>query len=258
MRGYAYFILGKGQKLTRKAHERLDVLTEINELNSGFQIAMRDLHIRGTGNILGAEQSGHMATVGVELYSRILKQAIKQTSEQRSAPDNKETPSRLVDLSLNVNAYIPITYIEDLSQRFNVYRQIAGAKQSKAVDKLSVALRDRYGRLPKEVSVSLKIAKLRIVASDAGIVKIKGDDTQYVFSFLDAFGSVSKALSNTLQKLHPDIAVSQRRIVIQLDAGAEDGKNLDKLIAIVKHIIAFRERILASLNSATARPVSKR
>ena len=171
-RAYAYFTFTRNKILTEVAQKRLSAIREFTEFGSGFKIAMRDLEIRGAGNILGGEQHGHMETVGYDLYLKLLGEAVKmEKGELPAAPVDNEC---LVDMQ--VQAHIPERYIENLSQRLDIYRRIAGIKtQDDALDVLD-ELTDRFGKQPASVQGLIDIALLRNMASQIGIFEVKQRD----------------------------------------------------------------------------------
>ncbi len=171
-RAYAYFTFTRNKILTEVAQKRLSAIREFTEFGSGFKIAMRDLEIRGAGNILGGEQHGHMETVGYDLYLKLLGEAVKmEKGELLAAPVDNEC---LVDMQ--VQAHIPERYIENLSQRLDIYRRIAGIKtQDDALDVLD-ELTDRFGKPPASVQGLIDIALLRNMASQIGIFEVKQRD----------------------------------------------------------------------------------
>ena len=171
-RAYAYFTFTRNKILTEVAQKRLSAIREFTEFGSGFKIAMRDLEIRGAGNILGGEQHGHMETVGYDLYLKLLGEAVKmEKGELPAAPVDNEC---LVDMQ--VQAHIPERYIENLSQRLDIYRRIAGIKnQDDALDVLD-ELTDRFGKPPSSVQGLIDIALLRNMASQIGIFEVKQRD----------------------------------------------------------------------------------
>src|SRR5690606_21919288 len=119
---YAYFTYQKNKVLSADAERRLQALREFTELGSGFKLALRDLEIRGAGNLLGAEQHGHIANIGFELYCQLLEEAVRELKGHVTVPERE--PS----LDLNVNAYLPSEYIADGRQKIDIYKAIAAAK----------------------------------------------------------------------------------------------------------------------------------
>ena len=161
---YAYFTYRKDRVLGEAAEKRLAAIREFTELGSGFKIAMRDLEIRGAGNILGAEQHGHIAAVGFDLYSRLLEEAVREARGEE-APRMVET-----SIELPVEAYIPDTYIPDPNQKVAIYKRIAAFSSLSEIPDLEDELVDRFGDLPGPVGNLLAVAKIRVLA---GWLKIK-------------------------------------------------------------------------------------
>ncbi|PKL46129.1 MAG: transcription-repair coupling factor [Planctomycetes bacterium HGW-Planctomycetes-1] len=174
-RAYAFFLLPKRRSITPVAVKRLKAIEEYSQLGAGFKIALRDLEIRGAGNILGPEQSGHINTIGFELFCKLLAEAVKRL---RNEPTEKE-PCAVVDLGFSV--YIPRSYIQADSQRMNVYRRIAAARVPQDIERLDEELNDMFGKICPEVRKMLELAEIRILASAAGIraITISGDDVVF-------------------------------------------------------------------------------
>lgn len=156
---YAYFTYQRDKVLSETAEKRLQAIKEFTELGSGFKIAMRDLSIRGAGNILGAEQHGHIATVGFELYSQMLKEAI---AEIKGDKKKEEKVDPVIELS--VDAYLPSEYIGDEKQKIELYKKIRAVTSLDEVSDLEEEIEDRFGDLPEPVQMLLKIAKIKAYA----------------------------------------------------------------------------------------------
>jgi transcription-repair coupling factor (superfamily II helicase) len=163
---FAYFTFKRGKILSEVANKRLSTIREYAEFNSGFRIAMRDLEIRGAGNLLGAEQSGHMLSVGFDMYLKLLEEAVL---EQKG-----EKPRRPAACSadLSVNASIPEEYVESPEQRMDLYRRIALIENEEDADDMTDELIDRFGDPPKSVNTLIQVALMRVEASQAGIIEI--------------------------------------------------------------------------------------
>ncbi|MBI5378578.1 MAG: transcription-repair coupling factor [Nitrospirae bacterium] len=157
-RAFAYLLVSEGKLLSEEARQRLRTLQELSELGAGFQIAARDLEIRGAGNVLGAEQSGHMAAVGFDLYYQLLEQAIQELKGEEIAPVSEPT------LHLGISAYLPETYIPDISQRLALYKRIAACRDEAEIDALREEIRDRFGPLPPPALALLEIMGIKIHA----------------------------------------------------------------------------------------------
>jgi hypothetical protein len=165
-RAYAYFLYPTDKSLGEVAHERLKAVATHNELGAGLQLAMKDLEIRGAGNLLGGEQSGHIAGVGFDLYLRLVGEAV---ANFRGEQENTEVE---VKVDLPVNAHIPHDYIDAERLRLQAYRQIASADTDQKIAEAREELHDRYGALPEPVENLLQVAVLRREAREAGIHEI--------------------------------------------------------------------------------------
>jgi transcription-repair coupling factor (superfamily II helicase) len=157
---YCYLTYRRDKVMTEDATKRLQAVKEFTELGSGFKIAMRDLEIRGAGNILGPEQHGFMVAIGYELYCRLLEQAI-ETMQGKGEPREKESAPRL---DLQVNAYLPSTYVPNQQQKIELYRRIATLESKEDLQEMAAELRDRYGRLQSPVENLLLVMRLRQLA----------------------------------------------------------------------------------------------
>ena len=174
-RAYAYLLHQPHKSLSEEAMERLETIQEATELGAGLRVAMRDLEIRGAGNMLGAEQSGHIATVGYELYVRLLSQAIEEVRSGK--PALEQGP---VTLDLPVTALIPDDYVGDTELRLNLYRQIASVESLDETEELEDELRDRFGDFPEEVEHLFALISLRIRSAALGIDSVVERDREIV------------------------------------------------------------------------------
>ena len=163
---YAYLLYPSGARLTPEAEQRLIAMREFVELGSGLRLALRDLEIRGAGNLLGPEQHGHLAAVGFDLYMRLLEQAIRETRGEIV----EEPPEVAIDL--DVGAYLPDSYISSPGQRMAAYRQLAATRTVEGGQAVIGALRDRYGPLPEPAQHLATIIGLRALARRAGVASI--------------------------------------------------------------------------------------
>ena len=160
---YAFLMYRRNTVLREIAEKRLSAIREFTELGSGFKIAMRDLEIRGAGNLLGEQQSGHMEAVGYDLYCKMLAQAVK---EQRGE-EVEETYETMVDLDMD--AYIPATYIRNEFQKLETYKRIAAISNEEEYEEMADELMDRYGELPRAAQNLLNIALIKALAHESGI-----------------------------------------------------------------------------------------
>jgi transcription-repair coupling factor (superfamily II helicase) len=177
-RAYAYFFYGKGKQLTDAAQKRLRTILEASELGAGYRIAMRDLEIRGAGNVLGPEQSGHMGAVGFDLYNRLLTEAISELKHGKDHKAVTESASTTVDLPLN--AYIPEEYVSDLSTRMDIYVRLAGTGTLAELDELGHELEDRFGAPGPETRDLLYVVRIKLLGSQVGVQDISVDGGQVV------------------------------------------------------------------------------
>ncbi|BBX68608.1 transcription-repair coupling factor [Mycolicibacterium psychrotolerans] len=172
-RGYAYFLYPPEVPLTETAYDRLATIAQNNELGAGMAVAMKDLEIRGAGNVLGAEQSGHVAGVGFDLYVRLVGEAVEA---YRAAADGKTvaTPEEPKDvrIDLPVDAHLPPDYIGSDRLRLEAYRRLAAAQDDAAVDAVIEELIDRYGPLPEPAQRLIAVARLRLLARAHGVTEV--------------------------------------------------------------------------------------
>jgi len=188
---YAYFFTSPGQIIADPAHQRLQTILEASELGAGYRVAMRDLEIRGAGNILGTEQHGHIAAVGFDLYCRLLAQAVEElraeSGERRAtAKAGPElTPERAPAIDLPVAAYIPPDYVASDGMRLGLYQRMGGLATVADVDDLAAELRDRFGALPRPVANLLDVLRLRALAVAAGVGAVALEDGDFVLRFRD-------------------------------------------------------------------------
>lgn len=163
---YAFLMYRRNKMLKEVAEKRLAAIREYSDLGSGFKIAMRDLEIRGAGNLLGAEQSGHMEAVGYDLYCKMLHEAVKEA--------RGEAPAEQFETSVDIrtDAFIPSTYIANESQKLDMYKRIAGIETDEEAEEMLEELIDRFGEPPKSVQNLLTIARLKAVAHSVYIKEI--------------------------------------------------------------------------------------
>src|SRR6188472_3742204 len=170
-RAYAYLLYPSSAALTQEAADRLAALSDYTELGAGFKIAMRDLELRGAGNLLGDEQSGHVAALGFELYMQMLDEAVRAM-----APDEDGEAPEPVRLDVNVDAYVPADYIPYEHAKVDVHRRIAGAREVSALMELRAELEDRFGDLPEPLRnlISLQQARIKLGQAGARAVTFRG------------------------------------------------------------------------------------
>ena len=168
-RAYAYFLYPIDKPITELAHDRLTTIATNTDLGAGMQVALKDLEIRGAGNLLGGEQSGHIAEVGFDLYMRMVADAV----DEFKSGYFEETPKKLdCKVELPINAHIPVEYVEAERLRLDLYRRIADAASDEALAEISSEMIDRFGELPDAVTELLAVAALRIFARTLKITEI--------------------------------------------------------------------------------------
>ncbi len=176
VRAYCYLLVGQDKPITEQAARRLRAIEQYSHLGAGFQIAMRDLEIRGAGNLLGPEQSGHIEAVGYELYCQLLEQAVRRL---RNEPPEQW---REVNLELGVAGSIPRGYIHSPRQRMDVYRRLTAARSVSDVASLREDLRDAFGPIPEPVENLLALAEIRVLAQPWKIRSIVRDPPDLIFA----------------------------------------------------------------------------
>jgi transcription-repair coupling factor (superfamily II helicase) len=187
-RAYAYLTFRRGKVLTEIAAKRLGAIREFAEFNSGFKIAMRDLEIRGAGNLLGAEQSGHMMKVGYDMYLKLLEEAVLE--------EKGEKPKARAECSadITVSALLPDYYVPSGEQRVDLYRRIARVRTEEDADEMIAELIDRYGDPPPEAVALVRVATLRASAAERGIAEITQKDGKLRFRLAEFDMGVISAL----------------------------------------------------------------
>ena len=240
--GYAYFTVQRGRAMNEKAHKRLMAIREFTQFGAGFQLAMRDLEIRGAGSLLGAEQHGHIADIGYEYYLKIVQAAVREAR-------GEETPLPETDVTLDIpmSAHIPGGFIPNEVQRLSAYRRIADAEGEDSQLLLREELEDRYGELPEEVENLFLLAKIKQLAKRAYIGLVTVRDGEAKLSFLpDApldggklLGAVSNFLgAQLLASEPPAVRIRQKNV----DAAAL-ARKLPQFIYTIVHCVDAPERI---------------
>jgi transcription-repair coupling factor (superfamily II helicase) len=177
-KAYAYLITSKGYSLNPTAVKRLEAIQSLDNLGAGFSIASHDMDIRGYGNLVGEEQSGHIKEVGIELYQSMLQEAIDNLKHDR---EETEIPSPTINIGLSVQ--IPESYIEDPSLRLSMYRKIAQLETKESLESFAAELTDRFGTPPESTEHLFSIIKIKQLAKSAGIIKIDRGEKGILITF---------------------------------------------------------------------------
>jgi transcription-repair coupling factor (superfamily II helicase) len=184
VRAYAYFLYARDTQLNEQAEARLRTIYEATELGAGIRIAMKDLEIRGAGNLLGAEQSGQIAAVGFDLYTRLLGEAVDlmRAAQEGTPPPTMDAagPDRRPSLDLPLDAFLPADYVADEAARLNLYQRFATATTGEQVGALIAELQDRFGPPPEPAQNLIYLVGLRLEAQRAGVSQITATDHEIV------------------------------------------------------------------------------
>jgi transcription-repair coupling factor (superfamily II helicase) len=208
-RAYSYFLHPKWQGLTADAKARLEVISAQSELGAGYNIAMRDLEIRGAGDLLGARQSGHIAAVGFDLYTRLLAQAVKR---RRAAQAGDQLPADLPDgvmIDLPLAAYIPQDYVPEASLRLRLYRRMATLGSLQEIEEMAEELADRFGPIPDPVDNLLYQLRVKVLAAEAEVVSVTTESRQLQVRLPATDGTGRLKLQ---RELGQDVKVSRKGI----------------------------------------------
>jgi len=243
-------LIPPSKSLTESAEKRLKTILAATELGAGFQIAIKDLEIRGAGNVLGADQSGHIHSVGFDLYTRLLEEAVKDIRAQDetasvsdAAPvDSNQKPVDRTSIDLKIPVNIPDDYVSDIPTRLSMYRKMVTISTLEEVAALEGELLDRFGPFPVQTSNLLYMARLRVKAENAGILSISRTNTQILLKLREEVGGANrplqKALGNTV-----DVGQMQIRLNLhKLSASWEE-----HLVTTVDKLAIFRSQLSSHL-----------
>jgi transcription-repair coupling factor (superfamily II helicase) len=180
---YAYLLVHDPAALTKQAQRRLEAIQQMEELGSGFYLAMHDLEIRGTGEVLGDKQSGEIQEIGFQLYTDMLNDAVKALKEGRE-PDLNAPLAATTEINLHAPAILPADYCGDVQERLSLYKRMANCESSDAIDAILEELIDRFGKLPPQANALVETHKLRLAAKPLGIVKIDAAEHAIALQFI--------------------------------------------------------------------------
>lgn len=197
---YAYFTVRLNKIITESAQKRLAAIRDFTEFGAGFRVAMRDLEIRGAGNLLGPEQHGHLSAVGYDLYSRLIEEALRSARGEEGIPTELETR-----IDLKIDAYLPNDYVHNERQRMEIYRRISVIKNYSDHEDMEKELEDRFGVPPDSVIALLNIALLRAMALQLGIIRVTWREGTMIMTFNEIYApdpmKLLKAIINTDKRL---------------------------------------------------------
>ena len=246
-RAYAYLLVPRGRRITEAADHRLQAILEASELGAGFRIAMRDLEIRGAGNILGASQSGHIQEVGLDLYTQLLNEAVRELEEEGGSSDGVEIPPELPRIELPMNARIPEDYVDHLPTRLAVYQRLAKMSDADYIPEVREELRDRFGPLPEEVENLLTLVSLRTLAADVGVESIVQGNDAIVLSLRVPVGGARVPLQRALG---PSVQVGNTQMQMPLRRLGDEW--LSRLTRVLERFLVFQENLTALAGQASA------
>lgn len=198
---YAFLLYRRDKMLKEVAEKRLAAIREFTDLGSGFKIAMRDLEIRGAGNLLGAEQHGHMEAVGYDLYCKMLNEAVRLLKGEIKEEDFTTT------MDLNVDAFIPDSYIPNEYQKLDVYKRIAAIENEEEMEDMTEELLDRFGDIPKKVEKLLKVAALKTMAHAAYVTSVEQKGVRFVFTMYERARVAPQRIPGLIESFHGDLSI---------------------------------------------------
>lgn len=249
---YAYFIIPKQRKITSEAQQRLKALQSLDNLGLGFNLALRDLEIRGAGNLLGKEQSGNVLAVGFDLYTRILKEAVLHLKGEEVELEETIEP----EVKIGIQAFVPEFYIPDLSERLVLYQRLAGVRDDREMDELSSEIEDRFGPMPREVFNLVELMRFRSAIRRYGVVKVERIADRTMISFAHR-APIDPDKVFALVKKHPERYRFTRNLTLTVSDGSDRlSPNLyGELRALLKRIgIAGFDAAQPATPSATPQP----
>jgi len=227
---YAYFLYQPHRSLSETAQGRLEAIREFSHLGSGLQLAMRDLEIRGAGNLLGRQQHGFIAAVGFDGYCQILQEAVAKLRDQ-PLPDDEPPPV----LDIPVSAYIPADYVQGASQKIAFYQRLAAARAIEEVEIVSDELRDRFGAFPEEVEALLELSRVRVLAAGKGVTKLALEQRRLTLDVGRRFSLSENALDALTSLTRGNFRFTQGAIVAHLPTRGDGG---DGRLETVRAIVA--------------------
>jgi transcription-repair coupling factor (superfamily II helicase) len=261
-RAYAYLLYRRRERMSEDARKRLQAIFNASELGAGFQIALSDLEIRGAGNILGGEQSGHMAAVGFDLYSRLLAEAVE---ERKAARENRApvlVPQQaIVDLPLE--AHLPDDYVPEEAQKLELYRRLARARTAGDVAAFRQEVIDRFGPMPEPVARLAEVAELRLAAEAAGVASMSREEGQLVVRFGEGLSRASAMrllVPGSLPGVHhADVTFASNQVRIRLPKDPLKGWQLTQAVVarLGTETVHVDAALVAAMRPTRSEPVDR-
>lgn len=237
VQAHAWLFYGERSQLSDTAQKRLRALQEFSQLGSGYQLAVRDMEIRGVGNLLGAEQSGQMNAIGFDLYMEMLEEEIREIQGQ-AIPKVGDT-----QVDLNLTAFIPSDYIRDLDRKMSAYRAVASADSTAELGQIAADWQDCYGPIPKGASQLLRVMELKQIAKTLGFSRIKPEGKQHVVLETPMEEPAWKLLKEHLPKhLHSRFVYSSGKVTVRGLGVLSADKQLDNLIQWLESMLPALEQ----------------
>ena len=241
-RGYAYFMLPRASGITVNSRKRLQTILDASDLGSGFFVAMRDLEIRGAGNILGAEQSGHLHAIGFDLYTRLIADEVKKLKEMPDVNLEDAGADERIRIALGMDAFIPNAYISDLSTRLELYNRICLITDLQQIDSLESELVDRFGRFAGEVEGLFYTMRLKLECKNSGIVSLVKRGGSIVVELAESLGGGRQALKKILG---PDVDIGDRRLYLSLKSLGGEWHQV--LLQMVREVKSFNRKMVTMI-----------
>ena len=239
---YAYFLTPPGSRINEISEERLNAIISSSEFGSGYDIAMRDLEIRGAGNILGKEQSGHITSIGFELYNSLLKSAV----ESLKNGDESDLNFFLMNtVDIKVSARIPEDYIDDIKVRLNIYMRLSKLRKIEDLQKLSLEIEDRFGVIPEELEKLFLVNKIKILCHKyKHIISIKGDENKIIIRFDESILGIKTFLEKEISQ---DVEIKTKTMIFSPKNPEEI---LEEIIILINKLINLEKEISEKFDQA--------
>ena len=247
---YAYFTVRTDHILSETAQQRLEAIREFTEFGAGFRIAMRDLEIRGAGNILGPEQHGHLATVGYDMYCKLMEETLNEVQGIR---DVRELETRV---DLRVDAFLPSDYVADEKQRMEMYKRIASIRTDEDRADITDELIDRYGDLPLQAETLLDVSQLRALCNRAGISQVSFGRDGLVFRLDERYVPEAGIFLQALSETDGRLVLSARKgaALLLKDPRLQEREALSEALKVMKKLAANLDRLEAEAKAAAEAP----